>query len=81
MSTASNGIASGKSERIPSHDFHAWDKYDADNEAKRVDEDEKKKNGSSPIMSPKGIPIELSEKGTPHTHTHTHHKINKFLLV
>ena len=62
----SNGVASekqGKSERIPSHDFHAWDKYDAEKEADKVNKEKEKKSSSSPIMSPKGIPADLSETG------------------
>ena len=80
--TTNNGVASRKSERIASHDFQAWDRYDADNEAEKVDKNEKSNRSSPVTVSPSGIPIELSDKGklltshptTPHilTHTHTH---------
>ena len=55
-------MSTGKSERIPSHDFRAWDKYNADREAESVD-NEAKKSSSSVEVSPKGIPTELSETG------------------
>ena len=57
-----NNVAAGKSERIPSYDFRAWDKFDAEKVAGKVDETEMKR-GSTPIMSPKGIPLELSDIG------------------
>ena len=59
---ASQNVSTGKSERIPSHDFRAWDKYNADREAENVD-NEAKKSSSSVGVSPKGIPTELSETG------------------
>ena len=59
---ASQNVSTGKSERIPSHDFRAWDKYDADRGAESVDS-EAKKSSSSVDVSPKGIPTELSETG------------------
>ena len=55
-------MSTGKSERIPSHDFRAWDKYDADGEAENMDNGSKK-TLSSVGVSPKGIPTELSETG------------------
>ena len=59
---ASQNVSTGKSERIPSHDFRAWDKYDADGEAESVD-NSSKKTLSSVGVSPKGVPTELSETG------------------
>jgi hypothetical protein len=59
---ASQNVSTGKSERIPSHDFRAWDKYDADREVEGVDNGSKK-TLSSVSVSPKGIPMELSETG------------------
>lgn len=61
--SASKNVSTDKSARIPSHDFRAWDEYDADQAAERVD-NEAKKSSSSVSTSPKGIPIELSEAGT-----------------
>ena len=60
---ASQNVSTGKSERIPSHDFRAWDKYDVDREAERVDNEAKKSSPSAAGVSPKGIPTELSETG------------------
>ena len=60
---ASQNMSTGKSERIPSHDFRAWDKYNADGEAENVDNGSKKTLSSSVGVSPKGIPTELSETG------------------
>ena len=63
MGATNNDTAAGMSQRIPSHDFRAWDRFDADEAAEKVDKSEKKKSGSSVDLSPKGIPVELSEAG------------------
>ena len=63
-SATDNGVSSKKSDRIPSHDFRAWDKFDADKEAEKVD----KERSKVPTTSPKGIPLELSDSGKPPLH-------------